>query len=242
MMNYGFSPTEELERRGNYVRQSVGEGFPTLAMAYNGGVVFVTKSTPIVEKISPVANGIGLACAGVYHHIRAVRKMLRNATKRISMTNNRHVSVKELLEGDDSIIDVIGTAYGNIYGAPLEVDVVLAEPTGSGADLYRVDFMGLPYEYDGFAVCGGMETSDGKGSRQKIEKYMQKAGPDFHAISLDNAVGLSIDALRDTIKPGDSLLNEYNREVLHIGILNPDMPLRRPSDEEMERFYEFLRR
>ncbi len=242
MMNYGFSPTEELERRGNYVRQSVGEGFPTLAMAYNGGVVFVTKSTPIVEKISPVASGIGLACAGVYHHIRTVRRMLKNSTKKISMTNNRHVSVKELLEGDDSIIDVIGTAYGNIYGAPLEVDVVLAESTGNGADLYRVDFMGLPYEYEGFAVCGGVETEDGKGSKQRIGQYVQEAGPDFHAISLDDAVRLSIGALRDSIKPGDKLLNEYNREVLHIGILNPDSPLRRPSNEELERFYEFLRR
>lgn len=240
MMNYGFSPTEELERRGNYVRQSVGEGFPTLAIAYSSGVVFVTKSTPVVEKISPVADGIGLACAGVYHHIRAVRKMLRNATKRISMTTDKSVSVKELLEGDDSIIDVIGATYGNIYGAPLEVDVVLAESRRSGNGLYRVDFMGMPYEYEGFAVCGGMETSDGKGSRQKIEQHMQEAGPNFHAISLDNAVGLSIDALRDSIKPGDGFLNAYNREVLHIGILNPDSPLRRPSDEEMKRFYRHI--
>ncbi|MBI2543535.1 MAG: hypothetical protein HYW24_05125 [Candidatus Aenigmarchaeota archaeon] len=244
-----FSLTTEMSRRDNYAQEIVNQGFPILAMTYCDGTVLVTKSTSIIEKISPITSGIAFAAVGNYHHIRKIRSYVKNLTKKIGIAKDNNRSVQSFLDGEESIIDFIGGTYETLWSMPFQVDTVLVESdTGQNNKFYRIDFRGWPSSRKNFIVCGGSENETSpegkvykKGIKFKIEEYIESRNPDFCSMSLDGAVKFSIDALGDVYGIRDGFLNDSEDEVLHVGILEGRRDLRRLNEDEMKRFYDYLK-
>jgi len=243
VMYSGFSFTEETLRRQNYVQQEIGKGFPVIAMTYKNGIVLVTKSTEIIEKVSSIDKGLAFAGVGNYYHIRKIRDTLDNITKKTSVGSNNKFSAKEILKHKDGLENIIGSAYHNIYEAPYLVDVILVECSGDTRDnaFYRVDFTGRPYKKKNFIICGGTEKEDNKGTKQKIEEYIRHNGKTLSSFEWDDAVKLSIDALTSSITKEEVFIDESNDEILCIGILEKKELLKQLGNDELSNFYEYLK-
>lgn len=244
MQMYPFSTMDEMRKRENYTQETIGEGFPIIAMSYKDGIALVTKSNAVMKKISGLGQGIALGIVGVYYHIMGIRELLNRLSRknRMSLEKGQQISLMELLDSEDGLLSVMGKEYyENIWGIPFQVDVILAEARESKNSFYRVDFRGLPYTKEGFIVCGGTEREDGEGTRQKIERHIhEKTNGDFSSLTLDDAFRLSIDAFRDSLDIRGDFLNRGHGEVLHVGILEREKELRAPNDREMKGFYQYL--
>lgn len=226
-----FSLTEEVSRRQNYAEQQIASGAPLVAIKYKDGVLLLTKTANMRRKISPVSETVAFGGVGTYFHLKHIRRWLRNATKRPGISKAPR-KAEELIEMDDGLTDIIGAAYSRFDVMPYEVDIVLAENNG-GTRLYRVDYMGNPYQRDNFIVCGGSDRSSDPKNKRIIEERIQLAAPDFATMSLNDAAKVSVEALNLGINPVES-------EILHAGILDPTF--RYATEREAQRFLQFTKR
>jgi proteasome alpha subunit len=152
MMPY-VSPEQAMKDKADYARKGISRGKSVVAVAYDGGVLFVGENpSTTLRKISEIYDRIAFAAVGKYNEF----EQLRVAGIRLADAKGYQYARE----------DVTGRALANAYAAalggaftesfkPFEVELLVAEIAGDGVELYHILYDGSIGDEEGFVAIGG---------------------------------------------------------------------------------------
>jgi proteasome alpha subunit len=152
MMPY-VSPEQAMKDRADYARKGISRGRSVVAVTYENGVLFVTENpSATLHKISEIYDRVAFAAVGKYNEF----EQLRVAGIRLADVKGYQYA-REDVTGRS-----LANAYANALGAaftegtkPFEVELLVAEVTEDGVELYHILYDGSITDEDGHVAIGG---------------------------------------------------------------------------------------
>jgi proteasome alpha subunit len=220
-MPFYLPPEQWTKDKADYARKGIARGRPLVVLEYAGGVVFVADNPSThLHKVSELYDRIAFAAVGRFSEFES----LRQAGVRIA-------DIRGYAYGRE---DVTGRSIANSYSQALgqvfmqenkayEVELCVAEVGTDGAPnaLYHVIYDGTFVDRKGYLAMGG--------EAEQLNADLQRGYHDD--MTLQEAIGLAVRALRRTAPPGSE-----NHSRLEVAVLERDRPrrsFRRLSDEEV---------
>lgn len=182
MMPY-VSPEQMMKDRAEFAQKGISRGRSVVALAYADGLLIVAENpSTTLHKVSEIYDRVAFAAVGRYNEYEQMR-----------VAGIRLADVKGYQYARD---DVTGRSLANAYASflgsgfmesskPLEVELLVAEVTDVGVELYHVRYDGFINDEDRFVAIGGSAEAI---TGQLAERYSDGMG-------LDEAVR----AARDTL-------------------------------------------
>jgi proteasome alpha subunit len=164
MMPY-VSPEQAMKDRADYARKGISRGRSVIAVEYDNGVLFVAENpSATLHKISEIYDRIAFAAVGKYNEFEQLR-----------VAGIRLADVKGYQYAREDVTGrTLANAYANALGSaftestkPFEVELIVAEVTEHGVELYHILYDGSIWDEDGFVAIGGsaeaLNTKVGEG-------------------------------------------------------------------------------
>ncbi len=210
-----------MRERSELARKGIARGRSVLALAYEGGVLFVAENpSRSLQKISELYDRVGFAAVGRFNEFDNLRRGgIQFADTRGYAYDRRDVTGRQLA-------NVYAQTLGTIFteqAKPYEVELCVAEVAHYGEtkapELYRITYDGSINDEPHYVVMGG--TTDPIIAALK-ESYEENA-------SLPDAVKLAVTALQaGTSGNGSSSTEPHTLSVstLEVAILDQNRPRR----------------
>ena len=164
MMPY-VSPEQAMKDRADYARKGISRGRSVIAVEYDNGVLLVAENpSATLYKISEIYDRIGFAAVGKYNEFEQLR-----------VAGIRLADVKGYQYAREDVTGrALANAYANALGSaftestkPFEVELIVAEVTETGVELYHILYDGSIWDEQGFVAIGGsaeaLNTKVGEG-------------------------------------------------------------------------------
>jgi proteasome alpha subunit len=147
------SPEQVMKDRADYARKGISRGRSVVAIGYDRGVLFVAENpSTTLHKISEIYDRVAFAAVGKYNEF----EQLRVAGIRLADVKGYQYA-REDVTGRS-----LANAYANALGSaftegqkPFEVELLVAEVTGDGVELYHILYDGSITDESGFVAIGG---------------------------------------------------------------------------------------
>ena len=232
---YFISPEQAMRERSELARKGIARGRSVVALAYDGGVLFVAENpSRSLQKVSEIYDRVGFAAVGRFNEFDSLRRGgIQYADTRGYAYDRRDVSGRQLA-------NVYAQTLGTIFteqAKPYEVELCVAEVAHYGEtkppELYRITYDGSIADEPHFVVMGG--TTEPIINALK-ESYSENA-------ALADAVRMAVDALRSgiTTAAGNStpaveprVLGPSTLEVATLDASRPRRAFRRITGQALE--------
>jgi proteasome alpha subunit len=214
---YFISPEQAMRERSELARKGIARGRSVVALAYDGGVLFVAENpSRSLQKISELYDRIGFAAAGRFNEFDRLRRGgIQWADTKGYAYDRRDVAGRQLA-------NVYAEALGTIFteqAKPYEVELCVAEVAHYGEtkppELYRVTYDGSINDEPPFVVMGGTTEPI---IAALNESYAENA-------KLSDAVRVAVDALKASGN-GGSEPRTLGPSTLEVAILDANRPRR----------------
>jgi proteasome alpha subunit len=147
------SPEQVMKDRADYARKGISRGRSVVAIGYDRGVLFVAENpSTTLHKISEIYDRVAFAAVGKSNEF----EQLRVAGIRLADVKGYQYA-REDVTGRS-----LANAYANALGSaftegqkPFEVELLVAEVTGDGVELYHILYDGSITDESGFVAIGG---------------------------------------------------------------------------------------
>jgi proteasome alpha subunit len=154
-MPFYASPEQIMKDRADYARRNIARGRPVVALAYDGGIVFVTENpSRALHKISEIYDRIAFAATGRYNEFENLRVAgVRYADLRGYSYDRTDVTARGLANAYAQTLGAVFTTEQK----PMEVEIVVAEVGASSEQdqIYRLTYDGSVADERGFVAIGG---------------------------------------------------------------------------------------
>ena len=171
MMPY-VSPEQAMKDRADYARKGISRGRSVIAVEYDNGVLFVAENpSATLHKVSEIYDRIAFAAVGKYNEFEQLR-----------VAGIRLADVKGYQYAREDVTGrTLANAYANALGSaftestkPFEVELIVAEVTAEGVELYHILYDGSIWDEDGFVAIGGsaeaLNTKVGEGYTAGLDR------------------------------------------------------------------------
>ena len=152
MMPY-VSPEQAMKDRADYARKGIARGRSVVAVTYDNGVLFVAENpSATLHKVSEIYDQIAFAAVGKYNEFEQMRVAgIRLADVRGYQYAREDVTGRSMA---NAYANFLGTAFteGN---KPFEVELLVAELTEHGVELYHILYDGSITDERGYVAIGG---------------------------------------------------------------------------------------
>jgi proteasome alpha subunit len=154
-MPFYASPEQIMKDRADYARRNIARGRPVVALAYDGGIAFVTENpSRALHKISEIYDRIAFAATGRYNEFENLRVAgVRYADLRGYSYDRTDVTARGLANAYAQTLGAVFTTEQK----PMEVEIVVAE-VGVSSDqdqIYRLTYDGSVADERGYVAIGG---------------------------------------------------------------------------------------
>ena len=224
---YFISPEQAMRERSELARKGIARGRSVVALAYDGGVLFVAENpSRSLQKVSELYDRVGFAAVGRLNEFDNLRRGgIQFADTRGYAYDRRDVTGRQLA-------NVYAQTLGSIFteqAKPYEVELCVAEVAHYGEtkppELYRITYDGSIADEPHFVVMGG--TTEPIANALK-ESYAENS-------SLADAVGIAVDALRaGSSNGGNDTLGVSTLEVAILDASRPRRAFRRITGRALE--------
>jgi len=213
---YFISPEQAMRERSELARKGIARGRSVVALAYDGGVLFVAENpSRSLQKVSELYDRVGFAAVGRFNEFDNLRRGgIQFADTRGYAYDRRDVTGRQLA-------NVYAQTLGSIFteqAKPYEVELCVAEVAHYGEtkppELYRITYDGSIADEPHFVVMGG--TTEPIATALK-DSYAENA-------DLTDAVHIAVDALKAGSGNGDD--NTLDVTTLEVAILDVNRPRR----------------
>ena len=152
MMPY-VSPEQAMKDRADYARKGISRGRSVVAVTYDNGVLFVAENpSATLHKTSEIYDRIAFAAVGKYNEFEQLR-----------VAGIRLADVKGYQYAREDVTGrTLANAYANALGSaftestkPFEVELLVAEVTDDGVELYHILYDGSITDEEGYVAIGG---------------------------------------------------------------------------------------
>ena len=225
---YFISPEQAMRERSELARKGIARGRSVVALAYDGGVLFVAENpSRSLQKISELYDRVGFAAAGKFNEFDNLRRGgIQFADTRGYAYDRRDVTGRQLA-------NVYAQTLGTIFteqAKPYEVELCVAEVANYGEtkapELYRITYDGSIADEPHFVVMGG--TTEPITTALK-DSYAENA-------DLADAVHIAVNALKAGSGNGDDdTLSVAMLEVAILDVSRPRRAFRRITGAALER-------
>ena len=152
-MPYYVSPEQVMKDKADFARKGIGRGKSVVALTYADGILFVAENpSATLHKVSEIYDRIAFAAVGKYNEFEQLR-----------VAGIRLADVKGYQYARE---DVTGRALANAYATalgaaftesskPFEVELLVAELTDAGVELYHILYDGSITDREGHFAIGG---------------------------------------------------------------------------------------
>lgn len=205
------SPEQVMRDRADYARKGIARGRAIVALEYDNGVVFLAENpSATLHKVSEIYDKIAFAGVGKYDEYERLRIIgIRQADLKGYAYAREDVTARALA---NLYAQVLGQIFTEAF-KPFEVEILVAE-VGDGAlptQLYKVDFMGIVTDYEGYVALGG-----------QAETLETALAASYSATpSLADAIKSGVAALKDAGSP------DLSPEQIEAAVLDRTLPRRR---------------
>jgi proteasome alpha subunit len=154
---YFISPEQAMRERSELARKGIARGRSVIALAYDGGVLFVAENpSRSLQKVSELYDRVGFAAVGRFNEFDNLRRGgIQFADTRGYAYDRRDVTGRQLA-------NVYAQTLGTIFteqAKPYEVELCVAEVAHYGEskspELYRITYDGSIADEPHFVVMGG---------------------------------------------------------------------------------------
>ncbi|MGA5466530.1 proteasome subunit alpha [Mycobacterium sp. NPDC050041] len=154
---YFISPEQAMRERSELARKGISRGRSVVALAYEGGVLFVAENpSRSLQKVSELYDRVGFAAVGRFNEFNTMRSGgIRFADTQGYAYSRRDVTGRQLA-------NVYAQTLGTIFteqAKPYEVELCVAEVAHYGEtkapELYRITYDGSIADEPYFVVMGG---------------------------------------------------------------------------------------
>jgi proteasome alpha subunit len=225
---YFISPEQAMRERSELARKGIARGRSVVALAYDGGVLFVAENpSRSLQKVSELYDRVGFAAVGRFNEFDNLRRGgIQFADTRGYAYDRRDVTGRQLA-------NVYAQTLGTIFteqAKPYEVELCVAEVAHFGEtkapELYRITYDGSIADEPHFVVMGG--TTDPIATALK-DSYAENA-------DLADAVHIAVNALKAGSGNGDDdTLDVTTLEVAILDVSRPRRAFRRITGAALER-------
>ena len=149
-----YVPVQQQQReKAEFARQGISRGRSLVALTYDDGVVFVAENpSATLRKTSEIYDRIGFGAVGKYSEYEELRVAgIRQADVRGYQYSRQDVTGRTLANAYANFLNSVFTQSPK----PLEVELLLAEVTDGGAELYHIFFDGSVTDEERFVGIGG---------------------------------------------------------------------------------------
>ncbi len=149
-----YVPQEQQARdKADFARKGIARGRSVVAVNYADGAVFVADNpSATLNKLSEIYDRIAFAAVGKYSEFEQLRVYgIRNAEVRGYQYAREDVSGRSLA---NAYASALGSAFTD-SPKPFEVELLVAEVTGSGVELYHILYDGSITDEQGYVAIGG---------------------------------------------------------------------------------------
>lgn len=225
-MPFYASPEQIMKDRADYARRNIARGRPVVALAYDGGVAFVTENpSRALHKISEIYDRIAFAATGRYNEFENLRVAgVRYADLRGYSYDRTDVTARGLANAYAQTLGAVFTTEQK----PLEVELVVAE-VGATTDqdqIYRLTYDGSVADERGFVAIGGQADQIMSGLQEQWQEGM----------TLSQALTLAVEQLSRNHSGGPGrTLGTSQLEVAILDRLRPRRAFRRLAGALLER-------
>jgi proteasome alpha subunit len=225
-MPFYASPEQIMKDRADYARRNIARGRPVVALAYDGGVAFVTENpSRALHKISEIYDRIAFAATGRYNEFENLRVAgVRYADLRGYSYDRTDVTARGLANAYAQNLGAVFTTEQK----PLEVEIVVAEvgATAEQDQIYRLTYDGSVADERGFVAIGG-----------QADQIMSGLQEQWRAdLTLSEALMLAVAQLtRDSSGGAPRTLGTSQLEVAILDRLRPRRAFRRLAGPLLER-------
>jgi proteasome alpha subunit len=225
-MPFYASPEQIMKDRADYARRNIARGRPVVALAYDGGVAFVTENpSRALHKISEIYDRIAFAATGRYNEFENLRVAgVRYADLRGYSYDRTDVTARGLANAYAQTLGAVFTTEQK----PLEVEIVVAEVgvTSDQDQIYRLTYDGSVADERGFVAIGGQADQIMSGLQEQWREGM----------TLSEALSLAVAELaRDHSGGAARTLSTNQLEVAVLDRLRPRRAFRRLAGALLER-------
>ncbi|HET9655344.1 MAG TPA: proteasome subunit alpha [Kineosporiaceae bacterium] len=225
-MPFYASPEQIMKDRADYARRNIARGRPVVALAYDGGIAFVTENpSRALHKISEIYDRIAFAATGRYNEFENLRVAgVRYADLRGYSYDRTDVTARGLANAYAQTLGAVFTTEQK----PLEVELVVAEVGTSPEQdqIYRLTYDGSVADERGFVAIGGQADQIMSGLQEQWREGM----------TLSEALTLAVSQLsRDHSGAGARALGTSQLEVAILDRLRPRRAFRRLAGPLLER-------
>jgi proteasome alpha subunit len=225
-MPFYASPEQIMKDRADYARRNIARGRPVVALAYDGGIAFVTENpSRALHKISEIYDRIAFAATGRYNEFENLRVAgVRYADLRGYSYDRTDVTARGLANAYAQTLGAVFTTEQK----PLEVELVVAE-VGATTDqdqIYRLTYDGSVADERGFVAIGGQADQIMSGLQEQWREGM----------TLSEALTLAVGQLtRDPSGGTPRTLPTSQLEVAILDRLRPRRAFRRLAGPLLDR-------
>jgi proteasome alpha subunit len=225
-MPFYASPEQIMKDRADYARRNIARGRPVVALAYDGGVAFVTENpSRALHKISEIYDRIAFAATGRYNEFENLRVAgVRYADLRGYSYDRTDVTARGLANAYAQNLGAVFTTEQK----PLEVELVVAEvgTTAETDQIYRLTYDGSVADERGFVAIGGQADQIMSGLQEQWREDL----------TLSEALTLAVAQLtRDPSGGPPRTLGTNQIEVAILDRLRPRRAFRRLAGPLLER-------
>ena len=225
-MPFYASPEQIMKDRADYARRNIARGRPVVALAYDGGVAFVTENpSRALHKISEIYDRIAFAATGRYNEFENLRVAgVRYADLRGYSYDRTDVTARGLANAYAQNLGAVFTTEQK----PLEVELVVAEvgTTAETDQIYRLTYDGSVADERGFVAIGGQADQIMSGLQEQWREDL----------TLSEALTLAVAQLtRDSSGGPPRTLGTSQLEVAILDRLRPRRAFRRLAGPLLER-------
>src|SRR5215475_10250639 len=221
-----------MRERSELARKGIARGRSVVALAYDGGVLFVAENpSRSLQKVSELYDRVGFAAVGRFNEFDNLRRGgIQFADTRGYAYDRRDVTGRQLA-------NVYAQTLGTIFteqAKPYEVELCVAEVAHFGEkkppELYRITYDGSINDEPHFVVMGGATEPI---AEKLNESYSENLG-------LSDAVKVAVDALCAGSANGsdEATLEVASLEVAILDANRPRRAFRRISRSSLESLLE----
>ena len=205
------SPEQIMQEKDELARKGIQLGREVVALEYDDGIVFIAENaSATLRKVSEIYDRIAFAGVGNYQEYDPLRTAGIEQAEIKGFTYSREDVTARWMANLYS--QTIGNVWRQFDTKPLEIELIIAEigETGFSTNrLYRISYSGSLIDDQQYSVIGGKSEDIRKWLKDHYEAEL----------SLDAAVRLAVNALRDVRKDQDDA-PEVNADRLEIALLD----------------------
>jgi proteasome alpha subunit len=216
-MPYYVAPEQVMKDRAEYAQKGIARGRSLVATTYDVGIAMVAENpSRSLHKISEIYDRIAFGGVGKYNEYDQLRVAgVRHADTKGYAFSREDVDAR-------SLANLYAQYLGNVFThemKPLEVEILVAELSDQGDQLYHIAYDGFVSDEEHFAVLGG----DAEAVAERIREAWQ---PDWD-------MAAAIKAATSALAGPDRTLGAGDLEVATLSRGNGRRTFRRVEEEEL---------